>query len=122
MGALTLMTNNISLDLYNMATLDDLDSNTYSPFSNMNICKYYNTNQVLEFAKNLNQGNHKLSLFAQNCQSLTAHWDNLTNVLAELSSDIFAFDIIGLSEIFNLNNNHDYKLEGYQDILKGKPE
>ena len=56
-----------------------------------------------------------------NCRSLTARWDDFKNLFNEINSDRSQLDIIGLSEIFNVNQA--FHLPGYQQfIFKNRPD
>ncbi len=112
-----------SEDQYNLATLyheqgvsnDDIDEQIISINDD---CKYYAPEQ---FA-NLNTGNCFTS-FCINCQSLTAHWDGLQDLLFNMNTGQQKIDIIGLTEIFRIQDNINYSIEGYHPIIcKTRPD
>ena len=92
-------------------------------------CKYFLPCEVRE---NINFHSPRtiqdLSIFSFNIRSLTGHWDAFTQLLYDMSdNNKFYFDIIGLSEIFNIPGNLPPKLPGYHpfeyktrtDCIKG---
>ena len=115
------MINNIRFDQveieskYNFANLfDKMIQDCNLPITDS--CKYYSPEQVLNHAEHKHKAN-TLSVFSQNCQSLKSNWDNFKTALSKMSSNMFSFDVIALSEIFTLKIKHkNYKLAGYHDI------
>ena len=92
----------------------DNDNLNDSPFSyQSNSCNYHTPN---EFAQMLRHHNTHASLFCLNCRSLNAHWDPLQELLLNMSTTKFQFDFIGLTEVFKICDDVNYKLNGYHDL------
>lgn len=104
------MTDNVTLDrvavgeqydfsnMYNeyISHLDDENDETL--VIDMEKSKYYSPN---EFKQLICESNHKsLSAFCVNCQSITAHWDGITDLISNMNHESHGLDIIGLTEIF----------------------
>ena len=87
-----------------------------------NKCKYFSIDELKEhFGRDGYTLNKSYSVLALNCRSLTAHWDEFKHLISETSNNDFQFDIIGLSEIFKIQNNFD--LCGYHNfIYKNRPD
>lgn len=80
-------------------------------------CKYYSTNDFKDLSNTNDWSDSSvISSFALNCRSLTYHWNEVYSLIANLSSETFSFDCIGLCEIFNLKSTMPYKLEGYHKM------
>ena len=56
-------------------------------------------------------------MFCINCRSINANWEALNELIYNMSNERFHFDIIGLAEIFKLNEGFNYSIAGYHDIL-----
>ena len=83
-----------------LAENDDIGTINGSPFDHGdNECKYYSPENV---AKNIHPTNNSLSLFCLNCRSISANWDCIHELICNLSSRGFLFDIIGLTEVFKI--------------------
>ena len=81
-----------------LAENDDIGTINGSPFDHGdNECKYYSPEH---FAQNIHPTNNSLSLFCLNCRSISANWDCIHELICNLSSRGFLFDIIGLTEVF----------------------
>lgn len=111
-----------SYDLANLlaSKYDNIEDSVQTEYLNhITNSQYYSPNevsQIFEDSQNL------LSCFHLNCQSINAHWDNLTNLVHDLSSEKFAFDIVGLSEVFKVHKHFNYNIDGYHPfIYKTRP-
>ena len=52
------------------------------------------------------------------CRSLEAQWDSLQELLLNLSSNGLTFnDVIGLNEVFKIQDVLHYKINGYHNLL-----
>ena len=58
-----------------------------------------------------------ISLFCINCQSLNSHWDDFNHLLCGLSNESFSFDVIGITDIFQIYKDINYEIYGYQPLL-----
>ena len=56
---------------------------------------------------------HSLSLFCLNCRSVSANWDSLHELICDLSSRGFLFDVIGLTEVFKIPECISFNIRGY---------
>ena len=100
--------------LFNEANQFDNDNLNDSPFSyQTNSCNYHTPN---EFAQMLRHHNTHASLFCLNCRSSNAHWDPLQELFLSMSTTKFQFDFIGLTEVFTICDDVNYKLNGYHDL------
>ena len=81
----------------------------------INCSNYYDP---VEFHNNQNSrlNNSKISMFNINCQSLKANWDGFHSLISTLHSPHFKFDIIGITELFKIPENMEYKLDGYHKL------
>ena len=85
-----------------LAENDDIGTNTVSPFDHGdNEFKYYSPESV---AQNIHPTNNSLSLLCLNCRSISANWDCIHELIWNLSSRGFLFDIVVLTEVFFLNS------------------
>ena len=75
-------------------------------------CSYYEPNEVTDI---LSDTNNDLSIFYLNAQGLKAHWDSICNLLNEMGTSSYAFDKIGITELFNMTSG-EYSLPGYHAI------
>ena len=66
--------------------------------------------------KSLNEQKDKLFLFCINCQSLNSHWDHFNSLLESITDETFAFDVIGITEIFQIHSNINYDVTGYHPL------
>ena len=55
--------------------------------------------------------------FHINCRGLSSNWENVRDLLCDLHSDNFAFDMIGVSEVYRCENDSRLSLPGYHDML-----
>ena len=53
--------------------------------------------------------NNSLSLFCLNCRRISANWDCIHELICNLSSHGFLFDIIGLTEVFKIPDCMSFK-------------
>ena len=88
---------------YDSSTFFQGDCNYYSPHDFNNLLTQYHSDSCI-------------SALTLNCQSLTAHWHEFNSLIAELSTERFSFDFIGLTEIFKLKEKMAYELEGYHEL------
>ena len=83
---------------------DDIGTINGSPFDHGdNECKYYSPEN---FAQNIHPTNNSLSLFCLN-------WDCIHELICNLSSRGFLFDIIGLTEVFKIPDCMSFNITGY---------
>ena len=62
------------------------------------------------------QTSTSLSLFCINCRSLNAHWDALKDLLYTMCVNNFFFDFIGLTEVFQIEKDQHFTLNGYHQL------
>ena len=55
-------------------------------------------------------------VFHINCQSINAHWDELHDLVRNISTQKYSVDVIGLSEVFKIHQNINYDMDGYHPI------
>ena len=109
-----------SEDTYNFKTIyeaDDLEhEDTDSPYQHFySDCDYYEPAQCRsKFAELENS----TSYFHLNCRSLSSNWESFTDLLCELHSDKFTFDIIGVSEVFECDRDSRLNLPGFHNFIK----
>ena len=82
-----------------------------------NNCKYVSQESFTDLYITKKTCKHLLSAFSLNCRSLSANWDSYNELLANINSSKFAFDLLGISELFNLPPDLSFELEGYHDII-----
>ena len=128
-GSLGVMEDSITLDRvtnevqYNLAKLYEKQNVSKQDIEDQIItinddCKYYAPEQMSQLitAK-------CFASFCINCQSITAHWDGLHDLLCSMSADHKKLDTIGLTEVFKIHDNINYDIEGYHPIIyKTRPE
>ena len=56
-------------------------------------------------------------MFCINCRSINSNWDALNELIYNMSSEHFHFDIIALTEVFKLRDGFNYDINGYHEIL-----
>ena len=97
--------------LYNFE--QSVDEPSDSPFDScQNTCLYYEPAKVAElFADTFVD----LSIFALNCQGLRSHWDSCYNLLQEIGNEMYAFDVIGVTELFSMSPGECH-LDGYHAL------
>ena len=97
--------------LFNEALAENDDIVNGSPFDHGdNECKYYSPEK---FAQTIQPTNYSLSLFCLNCRSISANWDCSHELICDLSSRGFSFDIIGLTEVFKIPDCMSFNITGY---------
>ena len=100
------------IKLYNQTNQNDFIED--SPFiGNQTSCNYYTPE---EFANTFHQTNKSLSLFCINCRSLNAHWDALKDLLYTMCVNHFLMDFIGLTEVFQIEQDQQFTLNGYHQL------
>ncbi len=65
----------------------------------------------------IDRKNISLSSVHLNCRSLSANWDTFRDLLCDLHSNDFSFDVIGMSEIFRADRDPRVILPGYHNII-----
>ena len=103
---------------YNLRTLyensDDF-SDGDSPYQYCNdTCDYH---EIEDFHLQTDNSKDPLSYFHINCRGLSANWEAFQNLICELHDDKFAFDLIGISELYKFSNDDRIKLQGYHTII-----
>ena len=96
--------------LYNSITEDVSDDLMRN---NIFSCNYYSPEELPNIHSSDQCMQNNLSICSLNCQSLSAHWDQIKILFSEMSSPKFSFDIIGFCEIFDIKENTSFELEGY---------
>ena len=97
--------------LFNEALAENDDIVNGSPFDHGdNECKYYSPEKI---AQTIEPTNNSLSLFCLNCRSISANWDCFHELICDLSSRGFSFDIIGLTEVFKIPDCMSFNITGY---------
>lgn len=91
------------------------DENYDSPFENCALSSHYFNTE--DFGKLHNDLNNHFSYFHLNCRSLSHNWENFYDLISELHGDTFAFDVIGLSEVFKCDRDDRLHLQNYQKLL-----
>ena len=56
-------------------------------------------------------------MFCVNSRSINSNWDALNELIYNMSSEHFHFDIIALTEVFKLRDGFNYDIHGYHEIL-----
>ena len=119
------MANNITLDQIKVSSDYDLQpmyndqcmEAHESPLTFDEIaCNYYDPEDAGKYVS-MHNVRKNFSIFSLNCRSLPKHWDQFKHLMAELSSSTFAFDIIGLCEIFDVKKDDEFILEGYSPLI-----
>ena len=102
--------------LYQAMGDEDGDDDDYgSPFNSNNIdSDYYEPD---EFQKKFSNIQGVSSYFHLNCRSLNSNWENFRDLLCELHGNTFAFDFIGISEVFGNSNDGRINLPGYHNFF-----
>ncbi len=70
-----------------------------------------------EFHKNFAKLQGIISYFHINCRSLSSNWEAFRELLCEMHGEDFAFDFIGMSEVFGKYKDDRINLPGYHNIL-----
>ena len=95
-------------DLNEEATLD-------SPFDDCPVLSNYFSSE--DFGNLRHDLQNHNSYFHLNCRSLSRNWEKFYELISELHDDTFAFDVIGISEIFNCKRDERLHLTGYQNLI-----
>ena len=96
-----------------MEDLEQQEEGDQSQFKLLdNSCSYYEPNEVTDI---LSDTNNDLSICCLNAQGLKAHWDSFCNLLNEMGTSSYGFDIIGITELFNMTSG-ECSLPGYHPI------
>ena len=108
-------------DLFNFTKqfVDDAPAdNIYDQSQDLvSTCDYYDS-QTFRELEQVNPNSH--SYFHLNCRSLSANWESFKELIDEINSDNFAFDVIGISELFNCEKDKRINLEGYQFVKSNR--
>jgi hypothetical protein len=117
----------MTADKYNMTKIyeaqhngdaDDLD---YSPLSNgRGICEYHEPSELMQYLSvtpSFNKYKKSRSYFHLNCRGLSSNWDKFYNLVCDIHTDNFAFDCIGISEVFRCDRDQRIGLPGYHNII-----
>ena len=64
-------------------------------------------------AQTIQPTNNSLSLFCLNCRSISANWECIHELICNLSTRGFLFDIIGLTEVFKIPDCMVFNITGY---------
>jgi len=101
------------ISLYEDFDDDCLDNDSPFKYSNAT-CDYYEPD-------NFNIKYHdvcgSLSYFHLNCRGLATNWDSFHNLICDLHGESFAFDIIGISEIFKCQGDMRLSFPGYHKLI-----
>lgn len=94
--------------------LFDLDNDDHSNFQQIHSrCEYFLPEQY----KNKYMTSKSISIFHQNCRSLSANWQSFYHLISDLTSETNSFDIIGISEIFSTIKKNKLNLDGYHEVV-----
>ena len=119
------MTDNITFDqvrtgdAYNLISLhegndgDNIQSDSHFQYCNTNY-DYFEPNQ---FQNNANELCNAITYLHLNCRGLSSNWESFQELLCDLHTETFAFDLIGLSEVFNCDNDSRLLLPGYHKLI-----
>ena len=58
-----------------------------------------------------------LSFFHLNCRGLSANWESFYNLICDLHTPSFSYDVIGISEIYKCNGDTRLSLDGYHKLI-----
>ena len=122
------MSDNISLDQLRSDGSYDLVKNLYeddrgteleskdSHFQCGNIdCSYYDPAEFNKLTASFRDSTSFPHLI--NSRGLSANWASFRDLLRDLHSDQFSFDLIGISEVFRCDNDTHLVLPGYHDLI-----
>ena len=94
---------------------DDINSISDSPFTHGSMnCEYMDPSDL---SKKLCIAPGATSCFHINCRGLSHHWEGFKDLISELHSEQLTFDVIGISEAFQCENDTRLKLSGYQNFI-----
>ena len=95
-------------------TEDDTSYNN-SPFQYSNTsCEYFEPDKFVSMLDSLKS---HTSFFHLNCRGLSSNWDSFKDLICNLHTDKFAFDFIGMSELFRIDGDMRLRLPGYHPLL-----
>ena len=98
---------------FNNLDLDDF--NFDNPFSNVEInSNYYDENEFCARYRNFSG----LSLITWNIQSLNSKFDGFKEFISTLSEKNIIIDVFALQEVFNIENDNFFNIEGYDLFYK----
>jgi len=102
---------NVALNLNNIYDFADIINDNDKHIST---CNYYDNDEFNIFTKSIPKSLNTLHL---NCRGLASNWDNFKFLINESQTSTFNFDIIGISEIFHIQNPNLYHLPGYHPLI-----
>ena len=102
-------------EVLNDFTLQDSDEIIPSIYDLKSNCEYYSPRQVTDITKQ--SSNRQLSMFCINCQSLNSHLASFKLLMSNMSNDVFSFDLVGVTEVFQIHEGIDYGMGGYFPLL-----
>ena len=92
-----------------------LDSDDFNPVDALSQkCSYYTPDELSNTDLTSQQCR---SYFHLNCQGLQNNWDAFHALICDVSSDVFSFDFIGVSELFGFSNINLLSMTGYHPII-----
>ena len=92
---------------------DVVDSDSPFQFGNSS-CNYYEPNEF----RNLSiDAKDPLSFFHLNCRGLSANWESFYDLICDLHTPSFSYDVIGISEIYKYNGDTRLSLDGYHKLI-----
>ena len=94
---------------------DILNNESNSLYSNSNhSCKYYDFDSFKEKTEKLTDN---MSILSLNIRSLPNKWSHFEDFVSNVNSTKFKLSVIGLSEIWNIPFNLNFKLPGYKPLV-----
>ena len=118
------MADNISLDhirtdqkhdLISMYENNDDFSDGDNPFQYS--ISSWDYNEPEQFRNKYEHSNGDSSYFHLNCRGLSSNWDSFHTLLWELHGDNFAFDFLGISELYRCSFDMRISLPGYHNLI-----
>ncbi len=102
------------MDLFTEVINTDTDVNCDESIYASHTCPYmspqtFRTNLDLELQSTF-------SSFSINCRSLNSNFDELKDLISQMTTAKFSFDIIGLTEVFTISPMLKYNIDGYHDL------
>ena len=76
-------------------------------------CAYYEPDNFLKQAEK----SDGISFMNLNCRGLVSNWENFLELVCNISSDTFSFDVIGLTEVYKYQCENYLSLPGYHNII-----
>lgn len=102
------------LELLSDPAITDLNNNDEEPIYAGHTCPYMSP-QTFITTPNIHSQSC-IASFTINCRSLNANYDELKDLVGQMTTENFSFDIIGLTEVFTINSMLKYELDGYHDL------